>query len=68
MEELPGAQGSIKRSLMLHMAVPDYEALRKVMQRELSREVLLEEAVATGKCLMNIYEILLYNRGDYDTI
>ena len=46
----------------------NYEKLRHILEIELEREVTLEEAVNTGNHLLNVYEILLYNRGDYDTI
>jgi hypothetical protein len=46
----------------------DYEQLRQILERELDRPVSIDEAIATGKTLVNIYEVLLYNRGDYDTI
>lgn len=46
----------------------DYEQLRQILERELDRPVTIDEAVGMGKHLVNVYEILLYNRGEYDTI
>lgn len=46
----------------------DYEQLRQILERELEHPVSIEEAVGMGKYLVNVYEILLYNRGEYDTI
>jgi hypothetical protein len=42
----------------------DYEKLRLILQRQYGRPVSLKEAVGTGKYLLNVYEILLDNRGD----
>lgn len=38
---------------------PDFEKLRRILERELGRKVSLAEATETGKGLLNIYEILL---------
>lgn len=46
----------------------DYEKLRLILERELNRTVSIEEAKGMGKYLVNVYEILLYNRGECDTI
>ena len=46
----------------------DYESLRQILEQELNRTVEIDEAVGMGKYLVNVYEILLYNRGEYDTM
>jgi hypothetical protein len=46
----------------------DYEQLRTILEDELDRSVSLEEATGIGNHLINVYDILLYNRGKYDTI
>lgn len=38
---------------------PDYQKLRLILERELGREVSLEEAKGTGDFLLNVYEVLL---------
>lgn len=45
------------------LAQPDYQKLRIILEQELGREVSLKEATGTGKYLLNVYEILLGNRG-----
>ena len=42
---------------------PDYMKLKLILENELNRTVSMEETIATGKHLMNIYEVLLFNRG-----
>ncbi len=43
---------------------PNYEKLRKILMQQYHREVSIIEAIETGKHLLNIYDILLYNRGN----
>ena len=38
---------------------PDYSELREILENQLNRPVSLEEAVGTGKFLINVYDILL---------
>lgn len=47
---------------------PDYQKLRVILERQLGRKVSLKEATGTGKHLLNVYEILLYNRGSHGII
>lgn len=46
----------------------DYEKLRQILEKQYSRKVQLSEAINTGKMLLNIYEILLENRGENDIL
>lgn len=46
----------------------DYETLRLILKKQYRREVSLEEAIRTGNCLINIYEILLRDDNSTGTI
>ncbi len=47
---------------------PDYEKLRLILEKQLERPVLMDEAVGTGKFLVNVYEVLLSDELVSDTI
>jgi hypothetical protein len=40
----------------------NFEKLRIILEHELGRNVTIEEAIGTGRYLVNVYEILLINR------
>lgn len=46
----------------------DYEKLRLILERQYERAVTADEAKGTGDFLLNVYEILLDNGGEYVTI
>jgi hypothetical protein len=46
----------------------DYQKLQQILEKQYGRKVPLSEAIGTGKFLLNIYEILLDNRGDNDIL
>lgn len=60
--------GGVQRFQMQVRNKPDYEKLRLLLEIELVRRVGIEEATGIGKYLVNVYEILLHNRGDHDTL
>lgn len=47
---------------------PDYEKLRRILERELDREVSLEYALNAGDFLISVYETLLYGEETTDQI
>lgn len=49
-------------------ATVNFEKLRQILESELDRPVTLKEATKTGNHLLNIYDILLNNRGGDDKI
>ncbi len=47
---------------------PDYEELRLILEKQFNRPVMIDEALGTGKFLINVYEVLLSDEETSDTI